>query len=335
MPERRACRSPLRTGRSPRRGNPSGYSGNGRSSADPHHLPVARWSCPCRPRPRSRDRPPCRRAAGGDAVDRRSGCRAPARRGAERGSRPPRATVFPSVSEPVVAVGGGVGCVADAPGVAHHDADPRDEWPVTRPALRLQSMQSIAHGIASSRSAPIGRAAAFAGAVRPGVQLRERPLHVAQVRAQRPQRPRASASAPRCCASGRRSPASASKVTSSEVGVGAEVLDLAAELAALRPRARAGSRRRRPASCAPSPRAVARGCAASTTSRRCSRRHERVDLRRRDARVPQQLLHDPDVGAPVEQVGGERMSQVVRGDPALDPRGMSVPRERTRARSDG
>ena len=41
-------------------------------------------------------------------------------------------------------------------------------------------------------------------------------------------------------------------------------------------------------------------------------RHERVDLRRGDRGVPQQLLHHPDVGTAVEQVGGERVPQGVR-----------------------
>ena len=39
---------------------------------------------------------------------------------------------------------------------------------------------------------------------------------------------------------------------------------------------------------------------------------ERVELRRRDARVAEQLLHDPDVGAAREQVGREGVPEAVR-----------------------
>src|SRR4051794_762464 len=40
--------------------------------------------------------------------------------------------------------------------------------------------------------------------------------------------------------------------------------------------------------------------------------HQRVDLRGRHRRVPEQFLHDADVGPAVEQVGGERVPQRVR-----------------------
>ena len=48
-------------------------------------------------------------------------------------------------------------------------------------------------------------------------------------------------------------------------------------------------------------------------------RDERVDLRRRDRRVPEQLLDDAHVGPAVEQVGGERVPQHVGADPAGSP----------------
>ena len=46
-------------------------------------------------------------------------------------------------------------------------------------------------------------------------------------------------------------------------------------------------------------------------------RDVRVDLGRRDIGVPEQHLHHAQVGAVIEQVGGERMAQGVRGDPLL------------------
>src|SRR3954470_14471130 len=42
--------------------------------------------------------------------------------------------------------------------------------------------------------------------------------------------------------------------------------------------------------------------------------HQRIDLRRRHRGVPEQLLHDTDVGAAVEEVGGEGVPQRVRRD---------------------
>jgi len=41
---------------------------------------------------------------------------------------------------------------------------------------------------------------------------------------------------------------------------------------------------------------------------------EGVDLSGRHRRVTEQLLYDADVGAPVEQVGGEGVPEGVRGD---------------------
>ena len=43
-------------------------------------------------------------------------------------------------------------------------------------------------------------------------------------------------------------------------------------------------------------------------------RHLRVHLRRRHARVAEQLLHDTDVGTVVEHVGGARVTEYVRAD---------------------
>src|SRR2546423_5646945 len=45
-------------------------------------------------------------------------------------------------------------------------------------------------------------------------------------------------------------------------------------------------------------------------------RHTGVDLGGRGRTVTEQLLHGADVGAAVEQVGGEGMTQGVRGDAA-------------------
>ena len=45
-------------------------------------------------------------------------------------------------------------------------------------------------------------------------------------------------------------------------------------------------------------------------------RHVRVDLGRRNVTVSEQHLHDPQVGAVVQQVGGKSMAQRVRGERA-------------------
>ncbi len=45
----------------------------------------------------------------------------------------------------------------------------------------------------------------------------------------------------------------------------------------------------------------------------------RVDLRRRDVRVTQERLHASQVGAPAEQVSGERVAQLVRMHPGGEP----------------
>jgi len=45
----------------------------------------------------------------------------------------------------------------------------------------------------------------------------------------------------------------------------------------------------------------------------------RINLRRRHARVPQQLLHHAQVRAPLEQVRREAVTQRVRADPPRDP----------------
>ncbi len=44
--------------------------------------------------------------------------------------------------------------------------------------------------------------------------------------------------------------------------------------------------------------------------------HMRVDLRRRDVGVAEQILHDPQVGAVLQQMAGEGMAKDVRADPA-------------------
>ena len=49
------------------------------------------------------------------------------------------------------------------------------------------------------------------------------------------------------------------------------------------------------------------------------RRHPRVHLRGRQAGVAEQLLHHPDVGPAVEHVGGARVAQHVREEPARQP----------------
>ena len=56
-------------------------------------------------------------------------------------------------------------------------------------------------------------------------------------------------------------------------------------------------------------------------------RHQGVDLRGRNARVAEQLLHHPDVGPAFQEVGGERMAQGVRRDSPVDPGRLCVPRE--------
>ena len=43
----------------------------------------------------------------------------------------------------------------------------------------------------------------------------------------------------------------------------------------------------------------------------------RVDLRRRDRRVPEQLLHRAKVGAGIEQVRGERVTQRMGAEPGV------------------
>src|SRR4029453_12309047 len=46
--------------------------------------------------------------------------------------------------------------------------------------------------------------------------------------------------------------------------------------------------------------------------------HQRIDLGGRHARVAEQLLDDPHVRAPLEQVGRERVPERVRADPLAD-----------------
>src|SRR5512147_364975 len=48
--------------------------------------------------------------------------------------------------------------------------------------------------------------------------------------------------------------------------------------------------------------------------------YQRIDLGRGQRRVAEELLHDPDVGAPVEQVGGERVAQGVGREVTGQPR---------------
>src|SRR5439155_8101683 len=52
-----------------------------------------------------------------------------------------------------------------------------------------------------------------------------------------------------------------------------------------------------------------------------ARRHVRVDLRRPDVRVPEQRLHDAEVGAPGEEMRRERVAQRVRRDAAAEAGG--------------
>ena len=65
--------------------------------------------------------------------------------------------------------------------------------------------------------------------------------------------------------------------------------------------------------------ACARGCAASYDGSQPLRRHLRVHLRRRDAGVAEQLLHDAQVGAVVEHVGRARVPQHVRRQLRVEP----------------
>ncbi len=55
-------------------------------------------------------------------------------------------------------------------------------------------------------------------------------------------------------------------------------------------------------------------------------RDVRVDLRGCQAGVPQELLHDPEVGAAIEQVRGERVAEDVGGGPLLHGRGAEMSR---------
>ena len=54
-------------------------------------------------------------------------------------------------------------------------------------------------------------------------------------------------------------------------------------------------------------------------------RDVRVPLCRRDARVPQQFLHSPDVGPSFQKVRSERVPQGVRGDPPPRQQGSAIP----------
>ena len=58
--------------------------------------------------------------------------------------------------------------------------------------------------------------------------------------------------------------------------------------------------------------------------------HVRVDLRRRHVRVTEHLLHRAEVRSALEQVGRERVAQLVRRDPAADPRRAGVSPEQLR-----
>src|SRR5213593_5180778 len=52
-----------------------------------------------------------------------------------------------------------------------------------------------------------------------------------------------------------------------------------------------------------------------------ARRHVRVDLRGPDVRVPEQRLHDAEVGAPGEEMRRERVAQRMRRDAAAEAGG--------------
>src|SRR2546428_675096 len=61
-------------------------------------------------------------------------------------------------------------------------------------------------------------------------------------------------------------------------------------------------------------------------------RHERVDLRRGDARMTQELLDHPYVGSPLEEMRRERVSQVVRRHATPDPGTGGIDGQELRAR---
>ncbi len=65
--------------------------------------------------------------------------------------------------------------------------------------------------------------------------------------------------------------------------------------------------------------AVARGMRGAIARAQPSRGHVRVHLGRAQARVAQQLLDHPQVGAAIEQVAGERVAQGVRRDAIGQP----------------
>ena len=110
------------------------------------------------------------------------------------------------------------------------------------------------------------------------------------------------------------------------VGVGALLRDLPTELGALLGQGSPACARRAPPrssgstpSGRPAPRARMRRVVHLTE---VVFGHQRVDLRGGDARVPEQLLHDADVGASLQQVGREGVPERVERYPTLDPGGL-------------
>src|SRR5215831_14301150 len=55
--------------------------------------------------------------------------------------------------------------------------------------------------------------------------------------------------------------------------------------------------------------------------------HVSVDLRRRQICVPQHRLHHAEVGAALDEVGGEGVAELVRAQRLANPRGERVPPE--------
>ena len=189
-----------------RAGTRRGYSGNGSSS----RMPIIS-QCPVvvsLPADRSVARP-CAEpasAAGRHAVDRREVAEPRATRGSARGGRRPRAPCCRACRHRRRRTPSASGA-SPTPHESQTTSSTRGTSALASPHHRfcLQSMQSSAHGRASSRSGSIGLSAPLA-------QRRTCRRRSARARARRPAgstagspRPRSAVSAPGCCGSGRRS----------------------------------------------------------------------------------------------------------------------------------
>ena len=186
-------------------GNPAGTAGT-RGRAGHPSSPSARWWCPCPPRPRSRGRGryPARAPAGTPWIDPTSPSPSAWRFGA---CRPPTArAVLPSVSDPASPYDSASGA-SPTPQESHtitHTRGTRGSPTSPRQLLAVDAQQGP-----RDRLEPLvgdRPAAPFARAVGPRFHLREGPLDVVEVGAQRPRRRRSCGSAPRCCANDPRTP---------------------------------------------------------------------------------------------------------------------------------